>query len=223
VAFRSRVPALAGLLSLALAATAGAADFRLLKLDGVEVKWGSAEFGEGAEISYGFATAPERFDEAINCGALDPITVMAPVWSHDPSRLRQIARAAFDMWSRAADLTFRPAFANETPDILIGVQAEPRGTAFANVWHDPGADDVASLTRATICFNPNQAWTAEDGPTADGVFDLGTVLAHEIGHAIGLDHPGARGSLMGYSNQGNMDALMAGDIAGARLLYGPAD
>jgi hypothetical protein len=47
------------------------------------------------------------------------------------------------------------------------------------------------------------------------------VLAHEIGHTIGLDHPGATGALMGYRNQGNIDWLMPGDIAGAVALYGP--
>ena len=34
--------------------------------------------------------------------------------------------------------------------------------------------------------------------------------------------PGPRGALMAYSNQGALDALMPGDVAGAVLLYGPA-
>jgi hypothetical protein len=215
--------ALAGLLLGTLAPGAGAAEFRLLRLDGVEVKWGAPDLGSGAEVSYGFTATSARFPDAINCGTLAPMTEMASVWGGDRTRLEKIARAAFDMWSRAADLTFRPAMASEAPDILIGVQAEPRGTAFANVWHGAGADGIAPLTRATICFNPEEAWTTDGGPSAAGVYDIGTVLAHEIGHAIGLDHPGARGALMGYSNQGDIDALMAGDIAGARLLYGPKD
>ena len=78
------------------------------------------------------------------------------------------------------------------------------------------------LTRATICFNPELSWSTSDGAAAPGSLDLGTVLAHEIGHAIGLDHPGATGALMGYSHQGNIDNLMPGDIAGARALYGRA-
>ena len=37
-----------------------------------------------------------------------------------------------------------------------------------------------------------------------------------------IDHPGAAGRLMGYSNPGDIDRLMPGDIAGAMALYGPA-
>ena len=48
------------------------------------------------------------------------------------------------------------------------------------------------------------------------------MLAHEIGHVIGLDHPGPTGALMGYRDQGDVDRLMAGDIAGSVALYGPA-
>ncbi len=66
------------------------------------------------------------------------------------------------------------------------------------------------------------SWSGEDGADPEGALDLRTVLAHEIGHAIGLDHPGARGALMGYSNQGDIDQLMPGDVAGAVALYGPA-
>ena len=206
-----------------VAAPVAADDFRLLKLDDAYVKWGAAAFRTGAEVTWGFATAAQSFPDAINCGELASITALEAAWDADPARLTRVAEAAFAMWSREADLQFRPAEAGETPDILIGSQGRPERIAFANVWHAapaPGGT-IAELTRATICFNPGLAWSTAAIP-APGSLDLGTVLAHEIGHAIGLDHPGARGALMGYSNQGNIDNLMRGDIAGARALYGPA-
>jgi hypothetical protein len=203
-----------------LAVPAGAADFRLLEIDGVLVKWGAPEAGTGAEVSYGFALRPVSFPDARNCGELAPIGALAAAWGGDPARRDRIAADAFAMWSRAADVRFRPVGAGERPDILIGAQAKPQHIAFANVWHDgAGArNGVAPLTRAIICFNPRQAWVMGEAP---GAVDLRTALAHEIGHAIGLDHPGASGALMGYDVQGRLDALLPGDVAGAVALYGP--
>jgi hypothetical protein len=147
---------------------------------------------------------------------------LAPVWGGDPGRLAEIAAGAFAMWSREADLSFRPAAAGEAPDILIGAEGAPLRVAFANVWHGEAEGGMAPLERATICLNPLVAWSDGEGPAPAGALDLRTVLAHEIGHAIGLDHPGAEGALMGFSNQGDFDHLMPGDIAGAVALYGPA-
>jgi hypothetical protein len=210
------------LLVLAVAAPAGATGFRLLRLDGVELKWGEPRMGTGAAVTWGFATADVAFPDAINCKRLAPMAEIAPVWGGNPLRLAKIASGAFAMWSRAADLSFRPAGPGEAPDILIGTQGVPDHVAFANVWHGAPSGGIAPLTRATVCLNPEQAWSAGPGPAPAGALDLETVLAHEIGHAIGLDHPGARGSLMGYSNQGSIDHLMPGDIAGAVALYGTA-
>jgi Matrixin len=206
-----------------VAVPAAAADFRLLELDDAYVKWGAAEFRSGADVTWGVATAERSFPDAINCGELAPIAELEAAWGADPARLVRVVEAAFAMWSREADLQFRPAREGETPDILIGAQGRPERIAFANVWHAAPAPGgaIAGLTRATICFNPELSWSTTAVP-APGSLDLGTVLAHEIGHAIGLDHPGATGALMGYSHQGNIDNLMSGDIAGARALYGRA-
>ena len=213
---------LAAAAMLAQPETAAAGDFRLLRIDGVSVKWDSPDLGRGASVTWAFAAKAETLADAANCRSILPIDRLSAAWKHDPGRLAAVARAAFGMWSRAADLQFREAAPGEAPDILIGAQAKPEGIAFANVWHGPGDKGVAPLTRASVCFNPEVAWTTDAGPAPAGVYDLATVLAHEVGHAIGLDHPGPRGALMAYSNQGALDALMPGDVAGAVLLYGPA-
>jgi len=204
------------------AISAAAADYRLLRIDGFLLKWDAPELGEGADVSYGFATARESFAGAVNCGEMAPMAAMAPAWGGDPVRLERLTAEAFAMWSGAADIDFRRAAAGERPDILIGAQARPRRIAFANVWHDAAAaaEGVAPLTRATICFNPNMAWTTEGRAPRAGRQDLRTALAHEIGHAIGLDHPGARGTLMGFEDQGPQAGLKPGDVAGAVALYG---
>jgi hypothetical protein len=202
------------------AGTAGAADFRLLKLGGFHVKWDAPGLGRGAEVSYGFATSLQAFPDAVNCRELAPVDRLAGGW--DAAGLARVAAAAFRLWGEAADISFRPAAPGEIPDILIGAQGRPDRIAFANVWPDRerAVAGVAPLARATICLNPELVWVAD--AAAPGQADLGTVLAHEIGHTLGLDHPGPTRALMGYRDQGDVDALMPGDVAGAIALYGPA-
>lgn len=214
----------AGLVLLALAFAAPAVagpEFRLLRIGGLHLKWAAPVFGTGAEVTWGFATAAERFPDAINCRTLAPVAALGTAWAGDQRRLERVAAEAFAMWSAAADIDFRRAGLGERPDILIGAQGEPRRVAFANVWHDTDAAvaGVAPLTRATICLNPRAVWVL-DVPAPVGAYDLRTVLAHEIGHAIGLDHPGAAGALMGFANQGALAGLLPGDVAGGRALYG---
>ncbi len=43
---------------------------------------------------------------------------------------------------------------------------------------------------------------------------------HEIGHAIGLDHPTGRGHIMSFRYSEKLDGLSGGDIAGAAYVYG---
>ena len=200
-----------------VAATATAADFRLLELGGFHVKWGEPRLGSRAEISYGFADGRRSFPDAINCRELEAAERL-PVAQGE---LAKVAAEAFRLWSAAAAVSFREARPGERPDILIGAQGRPEGIAFANVWPDRGRahDGVAPLAEATICLNPTLAWVPD--AAGRGQADLGTVLAHEIGHALGLDHPGPTGALMGYRDQGDIDVLMAGDVGGAVALYGP--
>ncbi len=120
---------------LALAGPSAAADYRLLKLDGVFLKWGAPELNSGAAVSYGFARADQSFPDAINCRELAPMAELAAAWGNDAARLADIAADAFGIWSRAADLRFREALPGERPDILIGAEGVPSRIAFANVWH----------------------------------------------------------------------------------------
>lgn len=212
-------------LTLAFSVTTQASradDFRLLRIGGLHVKWGTPALGHGAKtVTYGFVRSPQSVPGARNCPTVIPADGIAAAARVDRRRFEALAAEAFGLWSAAADIAFRPAGAGETPDILIGAEGSPNGIAFADVWNDRAraVSGVAPLTAAMICLNPAVAWT--DGGGVPGAFDVGTVLAHEIGHAIGLDHPGPTGTLMGYRDQGDIDGLMSGDIAGVQRLYGP--
>ena len=129
-------------------------------------------------------------------------------------------RAAFDMWERVAQIDFQETADRSKADILIGAQAEPRGRAFTNVARRDGDDDAnGEIQQSLICLNPDVRWKIGFDGNLD-VYDLRYTIAHEVGHAIGLDHPGRDGQLMAYRYAETSRELRAGDIKGAVEIYG---
>jgi len=85
------------------------------------------------------------------------------------------------------------------------------------------------LTETDVIFNASVDYDSYRGAQQGEVFDFHRVALHEFGHVLGLDHPDEgtnpqRVSAIMNSRIGNLDALQADDIAGARSLYdsGPA-
>jgi hypothetical protein len=193
--------------------------FRLLDLENQTVKWQAPMLGPSTVVTYAFATSPVSTPGARNCAAMLP-----PARAYEPSQVseRQFRRevaAAFRMWEKVANIAFREASDATSAGILIGAQAEPVGRAFTNVALKEGTGDKKVIARSLICLNPQQPWKIGfDGRL--GVYDLRYTIAHEIGHAIGLDHPGAAGQLMSYRYDEKHVGLQSGDVKGAVLLYG---
>jgi hypothetical protein len=193
--------------------------FRLLSLDGRLVKWGSPVLGSGAVVTYAVVTARVAFPGARNCDAIVPLDALEATSGVTSARFDAELSAAFVAWSRTTNIAFRSAPA-EGADILIGAEARPRGRAFTNVDRSESPEGtVASIRRSVICLNPTVMWkTTFDGNL--NVYDLRYTLEHEIGHAIGLDHPGVAGVLMDFRYTESFRDLQPADIAGANALYG---
>ena len=194
--------------------------FRLLKLDGYHVKWGESALGAGATVSYAFVEVPMRFDGARNCGELVPMTDLVTRNGISEATLHAETTAAFRAWEAAANITFIPVDDPDQADILIGAQGQPVGRAYANVMYQPGSvDGVRAIGRALVCLNPDQRWKVGFDGNIE-VYDLRYTLVHEIGHAIGLDHPGPSGQIMSFGYSENYSDLQPGDFYGVQLLYG---
>lgn len=240
---------LAIVLLLTTAAMAAAAPaYRLLTLDGAYLKWGKPALGTGAVITYSLAARLMSFDKATNCRRMAPFS---KVFLHSHITRRQALtelKAAFATWQAVADVKFVPATPGAAADIIIGAEAVPLGRAFTNVAyerddeHRPGTDKALtslrpvdliapvknetsapahSIAQSLICLNPDEPWKVGfDGNLH--AYDLRYAFIHEIGHSIGLDHPGAHGEIMSFKYLELFRTPQAGDIAGVVRLYGAA-
>jgi len=198
-------------------------EFRLLQLDERPVKWGEALLGTGAVVSYAFVDAPQHFADARNCGRLLPVADLATRHSLAVASIREEAATAFRVWEQAANITFVAIEDGGQADILIGAQGYPIGRAWANVEYQPDSSNpVRSIDQALICLNPAMPWKIGFDGDID-VYDIRYTLVHEIGHAIGLDHPGRVGQVMSFHYDEQHNELQPGDLEGVRLLYGDRD
>lgn len=210
--------ALAGLLGVSGVHAAGYLGFRLLDFDGVLVRW--IDSAGPTTVTYGFVEREVEFSDARNCKAMVPMDDLLKRSGIDRAALEREAAAAFEMWEQVADIRFEPAAPGTRPDILIGAQREPIAFAFADVAYVKGAGSPRPIERSLVCFNPMKRWKVGfDGNL--NVYDLRYTLTHEIGHAIGLDHPGPHGQIMSVHYQEGFRSLQPGDVSGAVRIYGP--
>lgn len=154
-------------------------------------------------------------------------------------------RRSIQTWENAANidvqliessrLNVSPSGAGDGVSLITVAQTPENVLLFAK---DPGL--VSALTRvffnkrgqiteADIVLNPYQQFST-DGTF--GTFDLESVLTHEFGHLLGLDHSPLPGSAMheNYGKNGvfglqnfSSRTLAAEDIAAIRSLYGPRE
>jgi hypothetical protein len=194
--------------------------FRIIELKGSAVKWGGAQMGTGAVVTYAFATEAVDFPEARNCRAMEPMAALLAKSGIDKALYEAEAAEAFEAWSAVADIEFRRVDDTEAADILIGAQTKPIGRAFTNVSYSRvSATSVRPLEKSLICLNPEQLWKVGFDGDLD-VYDLRYTLKHEIGHAIGLDHPNTTDQVMSFRYEERFAVLQSGDASGAVALYG---
>lgn len=158
--------------------------------------------------------------------------------------------AALAMWSSAIGVTFTQVFVDPiggvppAPNDMSNIANIPTGAitfefaaqaGYTNLGACGGATTLgcgffkgvgADITGGRVqIYDSNGGgdiqWSTAPGP---GQVDIQTVLAHEIGHVIGMDHSAVAGALMfpTYTTGTQQHTLHADDIAGGTTLYGAA-
>lgn len=117
----------------------------------------------------------------------------------------------FGVWSMVTPLTFTEVLANEQADINITFKRlDTVGNVLAQAYFPP----VGRME-----FDESETWCWKL-PLGRGQVDLATIVAHESGHVIGLDHSNVRGAQMAPVYAGPMRHLASDDIRRAQSLYG---
>lgn len=193
--------------------------FRLLTIGGSAIRW-RRQAGEPLTLRISIASSRLDQPHSMNCQGINPPRTVEAAARIAPERFKAAVRTASDRWQQVTAVRFVEVENQSEADIVIGEQTTPSGYAWTSIdlAGNPG-DRVRFIDKASICLNPAKPWKLGfDGNL--GAYDLVHTITHELGHAIGLDHPGARGHLMSFRYDETRIGLTAGDITGARALYG---
>ena len=192
--------------------------FKVLKLEGHQVRWSLPADGGPRVITYRLVTETVDFPAP----AIAASSPLDGCWRPRACRRRTARRtaAAFAMWEAAANIIFNEAPEGAPADILIGAQAEPDGWAFADVFYDAASPEaVKPISQALVCLNPGRRWKVGfDGDLKPTTCAIPWHTRSATPSASTIPIGGSQ--IMRYRYEERFRALQPGDIHGAALLYG---
>ncbi|MFZ1109455.1 MAG: matrixin family metalloprotease [Rhodomicrobium sp.] len=246
---RVSLPMALAAMSLVFDAGAGRAA-ALLQVQGHTMRWAPEAAAPVTSITYAILKGPYsvQSDRSIlspsNCSkmhAFAGILAATPELSEEAAK-REL-HSAFQAWEAAANVEFVEVADPGRANIVIGAADDPGGRAFANLSYRTGkgvtpiamalgrprsassgadaAGDASpvAIDQAYVCLNGNSRWKAGFDGNLD-VYDLRHTFTHEVGHAIGLDHPDSTGAVMAFRYDERVRELQASDVAAVQRLYG---
>ena len=137
--------------------------------------------------------------------------------------------AAFQAWANVPTANVRfnyvgpavlTAGASDTVNLVsFSDTTYPWGSGTLAVTLSYFSSSTGIMSEGDILFNPSQSWSTSG---ESGRYDIQSVMTHEIGHFLGLDHSGMVSSVMEpFGAQGQVDqrTLQYDDVAGLSEIY----
>ncbi len=137
------------------------------------------------------------------------------------TQVQAALRQAFDIWQNHAetDVIFYEVHPAQPADIeLFWEEFDQASSLLARAEFPPLNCDYSSGA-GRIWFNLRREWTFEERKDEEEPVDFITLAAHEIGHALGMEHCLTCSALMQPIYQGSNRFLAAYDIGFYRYLY----
>jgi len=140
---------------------------------------------------------------------------------------REIARA-LATWQSVANINIAPAADGRYDFNSLGQQQGDPKFGDIRIGGYPFRGDNSQTTLAQAHFPPPQGSTAGGDVEINtnmtfqinGQYDFYSVLLHETGHSLGLNHTANTSVVMGATYGGIRPGLTEGDIAGIQAIYG---